>query len=52
MLHYVLWVLFASSLILFVEEYPNIRAFAVCPGIVDTDALLDAFRPMAKDTRE
>jgi NAD(P)-dependent dehydrogenase (short-subunit alcohol dehydrogenase family) len=33
-------------------EYPNLRTYAVMPGINDTDMLLDAFRPLALDKRE
>lgn len=32
-------------------EYPNIRAFAVGPGLVATDMLIESFRPLAIDTR-
>jgi hypothetical protein len=55
-IHYQTVILSTQLLALFfltlcTAEYPNIRAFSVFPGIVLTDATLDSFRPMSKDTR-
>ncbi|KAG9049162.1 hypothetical protein FS842_000239 [Serendipita sp. 407] len=31
------------------DEYPNVRSFAVIPGLVPTDMFIEAFRSMALD---
>ena len=30
-------------------EYPNLRAFAVLPGLIVTDMTIEAFKPLALD---
>jgi hypothetical protein len=39
-------VAYFSSLLL---EYPNLRTFAIIPGIIPTDMLPPAFAPLAND---